>query len=402
MNRKLSVQLAAAVGCLSLAIATACQTYDFEPVEPLAIAQNTQSKVVVAKKSRPNLMLLVDKSGSMRLPVNTADPACPAGCGVSSDCPGGCKTRMSELKSAMNTFLTANGTKARFGLTNYPIDAVCGAPASVTIDLSSSNDVDSELQAKAGEINTAIQALVPSGGTPTGVSLKMLSGYAALADPGRDNFIVVLTDGLPNCNDANPGNCTQPATCRCTLANAACGASLADQFCVKGCLDKNGTAEEVAQLARKSIRTIVVGFGADVDTGDGFEVLNAMAEVGGFPRACPNGTNAECDPAGTCNQATKLCNRKYYQASTGDQLAKALDEISRLVNENPCSWTLVSPPDDPRFLAVLIDGQATQAGPDTWNYNAGKVTFTGALCTRVSNATPSSPVKVEFRTVEAL
>ena len=42
-----------------------CMTYDFQPVQPLAIAQTRTGGVIRAKKLKPNLMLLVDKSGSM-------------------------------------------------------------------------------------------------------------------------------------------------------------------------------------------------------------------------------------------------------------------------------------------------------------------------------------------------
>ncbi len=49
--------------------AVACQTYDFEPVKPLAIAQTTQSKTITAQRLRPNVMMLLDKSGSMNGPI---------------------------------------------------------------------------------------------------------------------------------------------------------------------------------------------------------------------------------------------------------------------------------------------------------------------------------------------
>ena len=41
----------------SLAL-VACQTYDFEPVEPLAFSQTTQTRVIQARAARPELMLL--------------------------------------------------------------------------------------------------------------------------------------------------------------------------------------------------------------------------------------------------------------------------------------------------------------------------------------------------------
>ncbi|MFZ5469289.1 MAG: adventurous gliding motility lipoprotein CglB [Myxococcota bacterium] len=392
-----------------------CQTYDFEPVEPLAIAQTTQSKTVIAKQSKPNLMLLVDKSGSMDQPTNPADSRCPSGCGSSKSnlCPANCPTRWSELQNAMGTFLSNNGTVARMGMTAYPVDNTCGAPTAVRIELSNSNDVDAELKAKASEINAAIQGISSAGaagtpngtggGTPTSVSLNALSAYAPLSDPNREDFILVLTDGLPNCNPQNANSCSNAAACKCTLANGNCGTP-GSQFCTLGCLDLAGSVNAVTALRAKQIRTIMVGFGADTASGDGPTVLNAMAEAGGFARACPNATDAECGGAvGSCDQGSKLCTTKFYQASNGAELASALAQIGQLVGTgDPCVYTLESVPSDPRFLSVLIDGQPTASGPDTWKYEAGKVTFTGALCLKVSNATPNAPVKVEFRIVEGL
>src|SRR5687767_2879846 len=106
----------------ALLLACGCMTYDFEPVAPVAIAQTTQTRTVIAKQHKPNLMLLVDQSGSMDLPTDTANPACPQGCGGSklNLCPAACPTRISELRAAMNDFLTRHGTVARMGMTGFP------------------------------------------------------------------------------------------------------------------------------------------------------------------------------------------------------------------------------------------------------------------------------------------
>src|SRR5688500_14189138 len=158
-------------------------------------------------------------------------------------------------------------------------------------------------------------------GTSTGDSLKFLGGYAPLAYPApkfaREDFIVLLTDGLPNCNSNNANSCTS-SSCRCTLTPAtSCTPS---SICTQGCLDKDHSAAQVTELRKKNIRTIVIGFGADTASGDGPDTLNAMAENGGFARSCPNGTSAECGSGNTCDTATGLCGRKFYQASSAADL----------------------------------------------------------------------------------
>jgi len=52
---------AALVGLTATAVYVAgCQTYDFEPVQPLAVAQTTQKYTTIAQSKKPNMLLLVD------------------------------------------------------------------------------------------------------------------------------------------------------------------------------------------------------------------------------------------------------------------------------------------------------------------------------------------------------
>jgi hypothetical protein len=269
----------------------------------------------------------------------------------------------------------------------------CDAPTLADISASgvelnqSTTDADAELAATAAVIKQKINSIQPIGGTPTAASLSMLGGYDRLLGAEREDFVLLLTDGLPNCNSSLSG-----ATCECVAASCADA---------RNCLDKDAAVAAAQSLKSKGIRTIVVGFGADTAAGTAPGVLAAVAEAGGFPRSCANGTDAECAP-GTCNQATKMCSTKFYQAADGAALVTALNQIGILVGGDPCDYTLDASPSDPRFLSVIIDGVSTSSGPDTWSLNAGKVTFTGALCSKLSNATPLAPVKVEFRIVQGL
>lgn len=431
------VLAALAGGALLLAVVIGCQTYDFEPVQPLVIAQTTQTYEVIAKGLKPNLMLLVDKSGSMLLPIDPNDSRCPAGCGtISNPCPGTCPTRWGDLQTAMDSFLRDYGSVARMGLAVYPGPrppwfTTCGpaatAPgAGVTfVELSSSNDVPSELQTKANEIRTAIQATSPAGGTPTGSSIEALGAYAPLSNAERDDFILLLTDGLPNCNPENP-NRYDPATnstvCRCTdtaAINSCAAATPGAPYSANGsnilCLDKDGTVAAINGVrTEKEIRTIVVGFGAETASGAGPEVLQAMAEAGGFPRRCPGGTPDECGGGtNTCDTTTKTCSQKFFQASDAVQLGKALADIIGILTQQPCDYDLSQTPSNPAFLTVLVDGQPVARGTDTWEYRPpgspadaggrfGKVVLVGSLCARAQAATKDDPLAVEIRLLQSL
>lgn len=399
---------------LLLLAATACQTYDFEPVTPIAITQTTQTRNVVARNLKPNLMILVDKSGSMNAPLNAAQPTC-GNCSGSS-CPATCPTRISELRTAMNQFLTTSATVARMGLAFFPNEdpafspTGCGPTRDIAVQLPapSTSDTDTTpLTMNAAQVNMRIQSLgsgIPvTGGTPTGGSLSFLGSYAGLLDDkdNRQDFVLLLTDGLPNCNPANPLSCSSmpaPPANLCTLGNNCVG-----QYCRAGFLDKDGVVTAVQQLRSRNVSTIVVGFGADFASAEALDVLNSMAEVGGFGRKCPNGTNQECGSNNTC-LPSKFCQKQFYAAANATELAQALADIQNLIgNGDPCNFSLSDKPPDDRFLAVIINGQTTTKGPNTWAYlPSGAVQFQGQLCDRVKASTTAEPLKVEFRIVNTL
>lgn len=386
-----------------VALASAgCMTYDFEPVVPLAVGQTTQPYHIVAKKKKPNVMLLVDKSGSMDQAVRP---------GVS---------RMSELRTAMNTFLTQSASDARFGLTFYPTDGRCGVPAAADVKLpaptATDDGNDSVLAANSNTILQRIQAVEPTGGTPTGDSLAFVGSLPDMqADDGRSDFILLLTDGLPNCNEQNAtqvctcdpnlcgggGSCNsvcaaQVDACRCTLASCSGG------NCRIGCLDTDAVVAKTRANKQKNIKTIVVGFGADTAGGDAPAVLNAIAEAGEFPRACPNGTDAECGNGNTCNTTTSLCSKAFYQAADAAELTNVLRDIINNVSGNPCEFELDVQPSKPEYIAVIVNGKNLPTGPDTWQLSAGKVVFPdgGAVCSDIKSSTAQNPIDLEIRVIE--
>src|SRR5688572_12135351 len=153
-------------------VTAGCQTYDFEPVEPLAIAQTTQTKTVAGRQLKPNLMFLIDKSGSMNFAANDQVAPCTPNCNTSGNpaCAAGCPTRLQELKAAMGTFLTgANSTIAWMGMAIYPtavansggvVDA-CGATSTADIRVQlapDKTDDPAKLTASAAAVNMQIQA----------------------------------------------------------------------------------------------------------------------------------------------------------------------------------------------------------------------------------------------------
>ncbi|QRK07577.1 adventurous gliding motility lipoprotein CglB [Archangium violaceum] len=412
MRAKLTFLSALVLGTFGGVLATGCQTYDFEPVDPLAISQTTETRYIEARAAKPNLMLLVDKSGSMKDPVDPSDSDCMVAgelCGQTRPCnTATCPTRWSELQAAMRDFLDSSGTLARFGLATYPADASCGSTSTISVDLPADGVEDeASLGNKAEEVKAEIFKIknssstgepTPAGGTPTGQSLKFMGGLSELQTADRDDFVLLLTDGLPNCNSAHP---TPYPQCFCTLQS--CEAASAKQI---GCLDDDASVAAVKELGSKGIQTIVIGFGADFESSStsgqkGAETLNAMAVAGGFKRKCAQNSDCGTGDGDTCENG--LCKRQFFQAANRADLVAALRDISgKILVKDPCLLTFDASerPTSQELVVVYVNKERLASGADTWSLTEEGISFAGATCERIKNSTPSSPVDIEVRAVQ--
>jgi hypothetical protein len=373
--------IAIGVGSVAVAaIAAACQTYDFEPVQPLALTQDTEGVITSANPLKANVMLVVDKSGSMLYPVDTNNTNCASGCGPQAPCGPNCPTRLSEMKGAMVPFLSGpQGDIARFGLAVFPLatsNANACTEGGIDKDIPSTDD-GIALAGAASTIGSVIQAIGAGGypaigGTPTAATLTKLETYAPLLDSQRANIALLLTDGLPNCNGSLNG-----ATCACVQAGTCSSTSSLN------CLDTQATLGAINSLRSKSIKTMVVGFGAETAAaGVAFDTLNAMADAGGMGRQCTS--NADCGAGDTCSAGS--CGRRFYQAGNSAELAAVLQKLAIiLIPGDPCNYHFSTPPRDPSFIVVYVDSQKIAPGADTWTYDPAtqNVQLQGSLCTKV-------------------
>ena len=265
----------------------------------------------------PEVFLVVDRSGSM-LDEGTT--------------PG--MTLWEELMQATSLVLDQFESQIQFGLLMYPSeDDECVAPGhQVQVDIFNKLDIEAELS-----------TTTPYGGTPTAAAIRNAShSLEWLGDTGSEKFVILLTDGGPNCNfflDANPCSCalTDQSWCCTNYPNGEC-------YFGQYCLDDIETTSEIQSLHEdEGVDTFVIGLEG---TSQFAETLNDMANAGGRPQAGPT---------------------SYYDASNQAALTEALEEIAGSLIS--CRIELDEPPYDPNLVYIYVDGEEVPRDPsDGWNY----------------------------------
>ncbi|WP_224241203.1 vWA domain-containing protein [Hyalangium gracile] len=251
-------------------------------------------------------------------PLDTTNPNCRMGdntlCGTQGqdNCDlSRCPTRLSTVKTQLETFLSSHATQARYGLAFFPATESgsstaaesCRSFSQLTVPPPTVDEA-TRLQLSADAVLQAIRNVpTPAGSTPLGDTLEMLVQQTPLGTSAASagDAVVIISDGLPNCNANNPNDGSQPALCRCTALS--CMGALARL----GCLDLDAPSALMSNLRARGVRTYVMPLGNEVAMGEGPQVFQSLAEAGGTLRPCPNGTNAECGASYVCNPSTRLC-----------------------------------------------------------------------------------------------
>lgn len=179
----------------------------------------------------PDLLVVLDRSGSMSSPIPSFPP--------------NFTPKWTIMRDALNTLAADLEDNIRFGLAEFPTDDDCavdgGSAVRVPIDLD-----------QAPEIAGYFSSRSPNGNTPAHLGLAAaLTHYQGLAVNPAGRYVLFATDGEPNC-----------------AADAATAASQ--------------TVAAVTALAQAGIKTYVLGFGGGF-TNDA--VLNNAAQAGQVPRA---------------------------------------------------------------------------------------------------------------------
>jgi hypothetical protein len=284
------------------------------------------------------VILVIDRSGSMI-------ERTPSG-----------MTRWRALVTALERALPVVDRELWLGLVQFPgmltTENQCGAVPGV------------ELSPRVGNTANVLAALgrtMPVGGTPTFDALRGAATYYRNTPPLgrlRGRYLVLATDGGPNCNPA-----LSPMTCACTSPRGCAGmrGNLA-------CLDDDRTVEQLERLARDGVRTFVIGVpGAEAQLP---RTLQRMAIAGGAARTVPGEAS-------------------YYRAEDVREFTTAFRTITTTLAR--CRY-VTNPVSDASRLRVRVG--ATDVPHDTTRTNgwawssepAGELALHGAACEAAQQA----------------
>ena len=358
--------LALAIGCSQPARPPVLQSPDLDVPEviamyvpPDAVPVHTPpttcgGDAVTITRMRAEVIFLIDRSGSMVNP--TTDGA----------------EKWTALGTALHDFLPRIEANISMGMMAFPRpqssggavspEVVCGVPAVLDVQPNYGN---------ASAILSVVMRYPPSGATPTFAALSAAAQYYS-TEPDRSgqHYLVLATDGGPNCNAAFDNH-----TCRCSDVDVLCRNDM-NTFARYNCLDDARTITEIRAIAGMGVPTYVIGLPGSEGLGD---VLNAMADAGGRPRS----------------GATH-----YYSVQTAGDLATQFASITTGLVE--CSFHLASAPPDPNLVDVRFDDRSLihdpthQNGWDWADETHQLVAFYGATCNQLRFASGGDRISAVF------
>jgi hypothetical protein len=287
----------------------------------------------------PNLYLVLDRSGSMAE-----------------------GNKWTTVRITVSQMMESLGPRANFGLAVFPFDQSACAPGGQVMGVRQGDSPAGTL-GPTTKAMLSVTATIPNGGTPTSATLAgLLPVLAAL--PGR-TFVILATDGGPNCNDA--ASCSSAMCIPNIESEQGCPAGGLPDCCdpniygPEQCLDSQPTIDAVAAIAKAGIPTYVLGVPGSAPYAT---LLDSLAQAGGTARTT--------EPY-------------YYRVDSTDQseLGAALAQIAAKITAT-CTLTLDQPPPDPTHVNVYFDDKPVPADPQNgWTLAGSTITLEGTACDEV-------------------
>ena len=272
----------------------------------------------------PVLFIVQDKSGSMAAvpdPVNA--PTAPS--------------KWSAARTVVPQVAAQFANRFRFGVMMYP-------QQSTTFSCTTGTTV-SAVPSTAADVNNIYLSSAAGGGTPTATSLVAAKSYLLGLGLTAPTHVLLITDGLPNCNLSNNAATCQTTTAGC-LNTSTCTGSSCCGLGAKDCLDSSATVQAAAALKNAGIKVYVVGFGASVTSANDKTVLDAIASAGGTGSAYAANSSAALTAAlNTIASSTATCCLNACSQGAAVCTAQGQAQSCQLDAATGCTnWTTTSCP----------------------------------------------------------
>ena len=309
------------------------------------IDSNCGAKNKDAARLPPDILIVLDASGSMNDDVNNM--MCTNGCGATS--------KWAQMTPAINQVVAATENDVNWGLKFFASDNACAVNANANVTVGTG---------RAAMIAAAIMGRTDAAGnvtngsrTPTRAGVMQGAAYLNGLQDDNPKYIVLATDGLPNCPmSGNTGND-----------------------------DTAGAVAAVQAAATSGVPVFVVGIATGGTTADA--TLSMMATAGGRPRAG---------------------SPSYYSVSSGAELQSVLTMLVGMAST--CTFQVGPPPTtDGTTSTGFIDvfGDGTKIPRDTthangWDYvdaTMNAIQVYGPTCTAIENGSIQRVV-VTFKCIQ--
>jgi hypothetical protein len=266
------------------------------------------------RRATPEVVLVFDRTSAMSKTVA-----------------GSTQTRWVEMVAAVEDNLNRTHAGVRWGLKLFPTNAVplCNVTEGLDVPIGVSN---------LGPITTSIRGRTPltgPEGSPLDLGIKKAAAALRLVPSPNPRYLVLATDGIPNCPAGLPG--------------------------------ETEAVKAVAMQEQMGLRTFVIGTATPASPQH--RTLNDLAVAGGEGR-----------PG----------DQRYYQALSKPEMQQALDEITgRLLS---CVLTVDALTPAPDYVALNIGNTRIprdQARREGWNWGGAPILHTvhvyGSYCTQLMN-----------------
>lgn len=293
---------------------------DSSPATGDANCGSVQSKL---EKKPADLLLVLDRSSSMTRAMDSAN-----NCAVGS---ATCAQRWETITTSLGKVLSSSSTDLNWGLKFFSTPATvtatggrggggmgtgsCTVSAGVEVAIGAGN---------ASTIVSRIDAAGTASSTPTRAAIDAAVAYLKTVNDGNSKFILLATDGEPNCGSDS------------TSTTAS---------------DLPATVTAIESAAAAGFKVFVIGVGPEAAN------LTKLAEAGGT--------------------------EKFYSALTPDDLSTALASIVTTVVAG-CTYELPSTPATPDAVGVFIDKAVIpRDDAEGWSYEAGSsttISIRGSYC----------------------